>query len=43
MSNSGKETMEKPLVGMVMGSSSDWDTMQHAAAILKQFLAAGGK
>ena len=29
--------MEKPLVGMVMGSSSDWDTMQHAAVILKQF------
>ncbi|MDR3067351.1 MAG: 5-(carboxyamino)imidazole ribonucleotide mutase [Comamonas sp.] len=24
-------------VGVVMGSSSDWDTMQHAVAILKQF------
>ena len=36
-SNSRKDAMEKPLVGMVMGSSSDWDTMQHAAAILKQF------
>jgi 5-(carboxyamino)imidazole ribonucleotide mutase len=27
----------KPLVGVVMGSSSDWDVMQHAVAILKQF------
>ena len=25
------------LVGVVMGSSSDWDTMQHAVQILKQF------
>ncbi|WP_218241608.1 5-(carboxyamino)imidazole ribonucleotide mutase [Comamonas fluminis] len=24
-------------VGVVMGSSSDWDTMQHAVAILQQF------
>ncbi len=24
-------------VGLVMGSKSDWDTMQHAAAILQQF------
>jgi 5-(carboxyamino)imidazole ribonucleotide mutase len=24
-------------VGVVMGSSSDWDTMQHAAEILQQF------
>jgi len=24
-------------VGVVMGSSSDWDTMQHAAAIFQQF------
>ncbi|MCX8521081.1 MAG: 5-(carboxyamino)imidazole ribonucleotide mutase, partial [Rhodoferax sp.] len=24
-------------VGIVMGSSSDWDTMQHAAQILQQF------
>ncbi len=27
----------QPLVGVVMGSSSDWDTMQHAAAILAEF------
>ncbi|MDQ3059194.1 MAG: 5-(carboxyamino)imidazole ribonucleotide mutase [Pseudomonadota bacterium] len=26
-----------PLVGVVMGSSSDWDTMQHAVHILQQF------
>jgi len=26
-----------PLVGVVMGSRSDWDTMQHACAILEQF------
>jgi 5-(carboxyamino)imidazole ribonucleotide mutase len=27
----------KPLVGVVMGSSSDWDVMKHAVAILEQF------
>jgi 5-(carboxyamino)imidazole ribonucleotide mutase len=27
----------KPLVGVIMGSSSDWDVMQHAVAILKEF------
>jgi 5-(carboxyamino)imidazole ribonucleotide mutase len=26
-----------PLVGIVMGSVSDWDTMKHAAAMLEQF------
>ena len=26
-----------PLIGVVMGSSSDWDVMQHAVAILKEF------
>ena len=25
-----------PLVGLIMGSSSDWETMQHAAGILDQ-------
>ena len=29
--------MKKPLVGIVMGSSSDWDVMQHAVNMLKQF------
>ena len=28
---------EKPLVGVIMGSQSDWDVMQHAARILKDF------
>jgi 5-(carboxyamino)imidazole ribonucleotide mutase len=28
---------EKPLVGVVMGSQSDWDVMQHAARVLKDF------
>ena len=27
----------KPLVGVVMGSSSDWDTMQHAVQMLAHF------
>ena len=27
----------KPVVGVVMGSSSDWDTMQHAVQILTDF------
>jgi 5-(carboxyamino)imidazole ribonucleotide mutase len=27
----------KPLVGVVMGSSSDWDVMQHAVNMLKEF------
>ncbi len=26
-----------PLVGVVMGSSSDWDVMQHACDLLRQF------
>ena len=26
--------MAEPLVGLIMGSKSDWDTMQHAAQIL---------
>ncbi len=28
---------EKPLVGVVMGSKSDWDVMQQAARVLKEF------
>ena len=27
----------RPLVGVLMGSSSDWETMQHAVQILQQF------
>ncbi|MEC4720333.1 5-(carboxyamino)imidazole ribonucleotide mutase [Noviherbaspirillum sp. CPCC 100848] len=26
-----------PVVGVIMGSSSDWDVMQHAVAMLKEF------
>jgi len=29
--------MATPLVGVIMGSASDWDTMQHAVAILTEF------
>ncbi|HEX3677702.1 MAG TPA: 5-(carboxyamino)imidazole ribonucleotide mutase [Sphingomicrobium sp.] len=28
--------MAKPLVGIIMGSSSDWETMRHTAATLEQ-------
>ena len=28
---------DKPLVGVVMGSSSDWETMKHAVQLLTQF------
>ncbi|MCB1948968.1 5-(carboxyamino)imidazole ribonucleotide mutase [Nitrosomonas sp.] len=29
--------MKEPLVSVVMGSSSDWNVMQHAVAVLKDF------
>jgi len=32
-----KHPMTQALIGVVMGSSSDWDTMQHAVQILQQF------
>ncbi|WP_425514498.1 5-(carboxyamino)imidazole ribonucleotide mutase [Collimonas antrihumi] len=32
-----KDTVNQPLIGIVMGSSSDWDVMQHAVAILTEF------
>jgi 5-(carboxyamino)imidazole ribonucleotide mutase len=31
------EQEQKPLVGVIMGSNSEWEVMQHAVAILKQF------
>ena len=34
MANSSAHTL---LVGVIMGSKSDWETMQHAAEVLKQF------
>lgn len=27
----------RPIVGIIMGSSSDWDVMQHAVAVLDEF------
>ena len=32
-----KRAMKRFLVGVVMGSDSDWSVMQHAVAILKEF------
>ncbi len=29
--------MPEPLVAVIMGSKSDWDTMSHAAAVLDEF------
>ena len=29
--------MDRPVVGVVMGSQSDWDVMQHAATVLRDF------
>jgi 5-(carboxyamino)imidazole ribonucleotide mutase len=34
---SAKTSIRKPLIGIVMGSQSDWETMRHAAEILKKF------
>ena len=28
---------DKPLVGVIMGSTSDWDTMPHAVDVLDEF------
>ena len=32
-----EQNASKPLVGVIMGSSSDWDVMQHAVEMLKEF------
>ena len=40
MSDAGEEVEGRdapPLVAVVMGSTSDWETMRHAAEVLKQF------
>src|SRR5438045_4984227 len=34
---SGMESTTAPLVGVIMGSKSDWETMRHAAELLEQF------
>ena len=36
VSASATSASSTPLVGVVMGSRSDWDTMQHAAAMLER-------
>src|SRR6476619_4446705 len=36
-SNTPNADQGQPLVGVVMGSSSDWDTMQHAVQMLAHF------
>lgn len=33
----GSNTQQAPLVGVIMGSSSDWDIMKNAVAILEEF------
>jgi 5-(carboxyamino)imidazole ribonucleotide mutase len=33
----GGEGREAPLVAVVMGSTSDWETMRHASEVLKEF------
>jgi 5-(carboxyamino)imidazole ribonucleotide mutase len=35
--NMNGKTRAAPLVGVVMGSNSDWDIMQHACEVLKEF------
>jgi 5-(carboxyamino)imidazole ribonucleotide mutase len=32
-----KKSNARPVVGLIMGSTSDWNTMQHAAVLLEQF------
>jgi 5-(carboxyamino)imidazole ribonucleotide mutase len=37
MSISSNQQSVAPVVGVIMGSSSDWDVMQHAVNMLKEF------
>ena len=37
MSTSANQQSVAPVVGVIMGSSSDWDVMQHAVNMLKEF------
>ena len=32
-----KTSVSRPLVGIIMGSRTDWETMRHASEMLKQF------
>src|SRR5208282_4372674 len=36
MSHGGTSTGARPLAGIIMGSSSDWETMEHAARTLEE-------
>jgi len=36
MASKSKKTNAKALVGIIMGSTSDWETMQHAAQMLEE-------
>jgi len=35
--DSGESATQTPLVAVIMGSTSDWETMRHAAEVLKEF------
>ena len=35
--NAPSDSARRPVIGVVMGSASDWDTMQHAMQILSEF------
>ncbi|NBO19989.1 MAG: 5-(carboxyamino)imidazole ribonucleotide mutase [Proteobacteria bacterium] len=37
MKKSARRSSVKPLVGIIMGSQSDWETMRHAASVLDDF------
>lgn len=37
MNHTSLESIKKPLVAVVMGSKSDWETMRHAANALQEF------
>lgn len=37
MNHASLESIKKPLVAVIMGSKSDWETMRHAANVLQEF------
>lgn len=37
MNQANRTLTQNPLVGVVMGSNSDWETMQHSVAVLRDF------
>ena len=36
-SETNQSTAEAPLVAVIMGSTSDWERMRHAAEVLKEY------